>query len=58
MLRYSTLYIFEFLLFRRCKDTEFYRNYQTFFEKKHIKTLLFNTKTCVYQIFTVNLHRK
>lgn len=58
VLRYSMLHIPFFLFFRRCKDKEFYRNYQTFFEKKHTKTLFFNTKTCVYQIFIVNLHRK
>lgn len=32
VLRYYTLY-FRFLFFRRCKDTEFYRNYQTFSKK-------------------------
>lgn len=33
VLRYSMLYVPFFLFFRRCKDKEFYRNYQTFSEK-------------------------
>ena len=33
VLRYSMLYISEFLFFRRCKDKEFYRNYKTFSKK-------------------------
>ena len=32
VLRYYTLY-FRFLFFRRCKDKEFSRNYQTFLNK-------------------------
>lgn len=35
VLRYSMLYIPFFIFFRRCKDKEFYRNYQTFSKKNY-----------------------